>query len=89
MRVKLIYPAPLCGRPHVAEVTVNARLTPRQIVVECQKNPEVVYMDGRTTGLWFGMVEVRYWRRHGGRVGGDSMMRFWRLAPGELERLNA
>lgn len=87
MMVKLIYPAGLCGRPHIAEATVEARLTPKQIVIEWQKHPQIRYVNGHTRGPT-GIGDARWWRHTGRRVGGDSMMRGWRLAPGELERVN-
>jgi hypothetical protein len=87
MKVKLIYPASLCDRPHVAEAMVEARLTPKQIVVPRQEEPQIRYTSPHSSKLWLGMIELRFWRHHGRRVG--SALRSWRLAPGELERLNA
>ena len=88
MKVKLIYPAGYCDHPHVAEAMVDARLTPKQVVIEWQKRPRIVYVNGHTRGPT-GIGDVKFWRHHGRRVGGDSRIRSWRLAPGELERLNA
>ena len=87
MKVKLVYPAFYCSRPHTAEATVECHLTPRQIVVERQNNPNIIHLDGPASGA-SGIGACRFWRRHGGRVGGESRMRSWRLAPGELKRLN-
>jgi hypothetical protein len=86
MIVKLIYPSCMCDRPHVAEADVECRLTPKQIVVSPEHLPTIVYVNGHTHGP--SMVgEYRYWRHNGQRVAGYSL-RSWRLATGELERLN-
>lgn len=89
MTVKLIYPAFLCGRPHVAEATVECRLTPRQIVIGEVCQPQIRYVNGHRHGPT-GIGPRRYWLRNGQEVGwGDSLRhRSWRLADGELERLN-
>lgn len=84
--VKLIYPAFKYGKPHVAEVTVPVRLTPKQIVALEEKHVNIVYVNGYTRGPT-GLGPHKYWRRNGHEVGG--LRRSWRLAPGELERLNA
>jgi hypothetical protein len=74
MKIELICPSNLCGKPHIAEATVDARLTPKQIV----------YVNGHTRGPT-GIGDMRFWRRNGMRVGG-SIYGSWRLADGELER---
>lgn len=89
MTAKLIYPAFRCGQPHVAEATVEVRLTPKQIVVGRQTDPQIIYMDGRTSGPRLGRAEFRYWRHNGSLIGGHPMMRSWQLADGERKRLNA
>lgn len=88
MTVKLIYPSYRCGWPHVAEATAEVRLTPKQIVVLYKLEYKIVYVNGYTRGP-SGIGPHRYWRGNGAEVGGDPMRRRWRLAPGELERLNA
>lgn len=87
MKVKLIYPAVMCGRPHVAEVTVECRLTPKQVVIDRQTHPGIVCCDGSASGP-IGVGACRFWRHNGVRVGGHPLNRSWRLARGELERLN-
>lgn len=87
MEVKLIAPGFRCGQPHVAEAIVEVRLTPKQVVIARQRHPPIVYVNGHTRGPT-GIGDVRFWRHNGTRVGG-SISGSWRLAPGELERLNA
>ena len=84
--VKLIYPECYYSELHVAEATVEARITPRQIVIERQSRPQVVYVNGHTRGPT-GIGACRWWRHNGMRVGG-SIRGSWQLADGELERLN-
>lgn len=82
--VKLICPAGRCDRPHVAEATVDARLTPKQIVIAWQRHPRIVYVNGHTQGPT-GIGDMRFWRHNGSRVGGE-ISGSWDLALGELER---
>ena len=87
MKVKLIYPTIKCGLPHIAEATVEARLTPKQIVVEWDKHPQIAYVNGHTSGPT-GVGEPRFWRHNGACIGGHPMNRTWQLADGEMERVN-
>lgn len=85
--VKLISPAFLYDKPHVAEAMVEVRLTPKQVVLDWQRHPQIVYVNGHTRGPT-GIGDCRFWRHNGSRVGGE-INGSWRLAPGELERVNA
>ena len=87
MTAKLIYPAFKCGRPHVAEATVEVRLTPKQVVVLYRLKYEIVYVNGYNRGPT-GIGPHRYWRGNGAQVSGHPMRRSWQLADGELERLD-
>lgn len=86
--VKLVYPAYRCDRPHVAEAMVRARLTPKQVIVDTAKQPQIILVNGATSGpSWIG--PHKYWRKHGHCVGWYPSQRTWQLAPCELERLNS
>lgn len=85
--IKLIYPAFKCGQPHKAEATVEVRLTPQHIVIERQRHPQIICVNGHTRGPT-GIGAVRYWRHNGMRVGGSIVSGSWQLADGERERLD-
>lgn len=86
MKIKLIYPAFLADELHAAEATVEARLTPKQIIIDKQYGPkDITYVNGHTSGP-IGIGPRKWWRAYGHMINKPSC-RTWQLAPGEVERL--
>ena len=81
IEIDLEYPAYIAGRPPIGRVTVEARLTPKQIVcgklVRKHHDGDPIYA-----------ARVRRFRLVDGRLlGADWMSRSWQLAGGWREKI--
>jgi hypothetical protein len=85
MTVKLEYRRMVRGRPPAAMVTANAKLTKTQIIVYEQVG-DVQQLT--SSGICLGGLPIRFKRKNGSPIPQQSMGG-WRLADGELARINA